>query len=72
VRIFSIALTCGDIVDGIKVAVEIVNVGGIGDDVLVGETGEEVTAGAHALIDTVTNTNVRITDITDLFTFYPY
>jgi hypothetical protein len=74
-RNISIALICGEMVGGIGVAVEIgsgVNVGGIGDDVLVGETGKEVTAGAHPLIDTVINTNGRITDITDLFTFYPY
>jgi hypothetical protein len=40
---------------------------GIGDDIIVGETGEEVTAGVHPLNNTVINTNARIIDITDLF-----
>ena len=64
------ALICGEIVGGIRVAVETgsgVNVGGIGDDVFVGGTGEGVTAGAHPLIDTVINTTARSTDRTDLF-----
>ena len=55
---------------GIRVAVEIgpgVNVGGMGDDVIIGEAGEEATAGAHPLIDTVINTNARIANVTDLF-----
>jgi hypothetical protein len=39
----------------------------MGDDVRVGKTGEEVIAEAHPLIKTVANTNVRITDTTDLY-----
>ncbi len=55
---------------GISVAVEIgsgVKVDGIGDDVFVGEAGEEATTGAHPLIDTAINTNAKITDATDFF-----
>jgi hypothetical protein len=70
VRIFSIALICGETVGGILVVVDPgsgVNVGGIGDDVIVGETGEDRTAGAHPLIETIVNTDTRKIDITDLF-----
>ena len=54
----------------IIVAVEIdsgVNVDGMGGDVRVGKTGEEVIAEAHPLITTVANTDARIADTTDLF-----
>jgi hypothetical protein len=70
VRIISIALTCGEIVGGISVSVEIgsgVNVDGMGDDVVDGEMGGEVTAGAHPLIKAVGNASARNIDTTDFF-----
>ena len=61
-RIFSIALTCGEIIGGISVAVEIgsgVIVDGMGDGVSVSKIGEEVTIGAHPLFKTDRNISAR-------------
>jgi hypothetical protein len=60
---------CGETVGGIGVVVETgseVNVGSIGDDVIVGETDEGIKVGAHPLVETIVNTNARNTDTTDL------
>jgi hypothetical protein len=68
------ALTCGEIVSGISVAVEIgsgVSVDGIDEAVNVGGTGEEDILGAHALMNTIVSTSARDTDRIDLFKFEP-